>query len=160
MKTIVTKGPSLSLRFANIVLRLMRNDFKRNVPRWQRTIESRTNSLPAPMPKRFRTRYEVLEQIVSDRPVYTISPRQHKPTGTILYTHGGAYVNALSVFHWMILQGLLDQVGARLIVPAYPLAPENTYQAAFDQLEIVYRNLLNTIRTSPSFYPVTRLAVG
>lgn len=149
MKTIVTTSPSLTMRFANTVLRLMKNDFKRNVPRWQRTIESRTNSLPAPMPKRFRTHYEVSEKIVSDRPVYTISPRQHKPVGTILYTHGGAYVNALSIFHWMILQALLDQVGARLVVPAYPLAPEHTYQAAFDQLETVYRHLLETCPQQP-----------
>ncbi len=151
MKTIVTASPSLSMRFAQIVMKLMRNDFKHNVPRWQRTIEDRTNSLPAPMPKRFLTRYEVSEQIVNNRPVYTISPRQHEPVGTILYTHGGAYVNALSIFHWMILQALVDKVGARLIVPAYPLAPEHTYQAAFDQLEIVYLNLLETYSQQPLF---------
>lgn len=149
MKTIVTTSPSLSMRLAHIVLRLMKNDFKHNVPRWQRTNESRTDSLPAPMPKRFRSQYEVSEQIVSNRPVYTIAPRQHAPFSTILYTHGGAYVSALSIFHWMILQALLDKVGARLVVPAYPLAPEHTYQAAFDQLEIVYRNLLETYPNQP-----------
>ncbi len=151
MKTVVTISPSPSIRFANLVLKLMRNDFKHNVPRWQKLVESRTHSLPAPMPKRFRTQFEVSEQIVNDRPVYTISPRKHEPVGTILFTHGGAYVNALSIFHWMILQAMVDKVGARLIVPAYPLAPEHTYQAAFDQLEIVYRSLLETYPHQPLF---------
>ncbi|HSQ27397.1 MAG TPA: alpha/beta hydrolase, partial [Anaerolineales bacterium] len=67
----------------------------------------------------------------------------------ILYTHGGAYVNPLSIFHWGIIQALVENVGARVVVPAYPLAPEHIYQAAYDQLEIVYRNLLDTSADQP-----------
>ena len=149
MKTVVTTSPSLSMGFAKLVLRLMRNDFKHNLPRWQKMVESRSHSLPTPMPERFRKHYEVGEQAVNGRPVYTISPRQGKPTGNILYTHGGGYVIPLSVFHWGIIQALVEKLGARVIVPAYPLAPEQPYQAAFDQLETVYRNLLITYADQP-----------
>ena len=151
MRTVVTHSPSISKRFAKLALSLMRIDFKHNPPRWQKLIERRKHSLPMPMSKGLRRGFDIQEQLVNGRPVFTISPRESEPVGTILYTHGGAYVNTLSIFHWMILQALAENVGARLVVPAYPLAPEQTYQAAFDQLEIIYRNLLDTYPQQPLF---------
>ena len=68
-----------------------------------------------------------------------------QPQGNLIYTHGGAYVDPLSIFHWGIIQALVDITNTHVVVPAYPLAPEHTYQAAFDQLEVVYRNLLDTL---------------
>ena len=94
------------------------------------------------MPKRFKKRYEILEQTVNGQRVYTLAPRRGKPSTHILYTHGGAYVLPLQWINWNIIQALLERTGASMTLPAYPLAPEHTYKQAFAELEVIYRHVL------------------
>lgn len=45
------------------------------------------------------------------------------PPVTVLYLHGGGYVEQMVVWHWLLVARLARDVPARLVVPVYPLAP-------------------------------------
>lgn len=55
--------------------------------------------------------------------VFTIGNKNAK--NTILYIHGGAYVNELNYQHLLYCFMLSRKVDAYVIVPVYPLAPLN-----------------------------------
>jgi acetyl esterase/lipase len=42
---------------------------------------------------------------------------------TVLYLHGGGYVEQMVRWHWLLLARLAQDVPARMVVPVYPLAP-------------------------------------
>ncbi len=56
---------------------------------------------------------------------------------TILYLHGGAYVNAITTPHWHIIRELIERTGASVWVPSYKLAPESHAPDAFPPLEAI-----------------------
>jgi monoterpene epsilon-lactone hydrolase len=80
---------------------------------------------PSP-PKRFEHR---LHLRVGDRegwPVYEAWRRDATASATILYLHGGGYVNEITRWHWRLVKELALEVPARCVVPIYPLAPKGT----------------------------------
>lgn len=133
---------SFALQFAGFALQLMGSELKKDFTRWRRRVENRKYPKPAPMPGKLKKRNTVQEQMVHGQPVYTIIPQGGNPNTHIIYTHGGAYIYPMSVFHWSIIHALIEEVGVSVTLPIYPLAPEHTYKPAFDELEAVYRNVL------------------
>lgn len=53
---------------------------------------------------------------------------------SILYLHGGAFVNAFSTRQWRFLNALANQTDAEIIAPDYPLAPWHTYEETYTLL--------------------------
>lgn len=58
---------------------------------------------------------------------------------TVLYLHGGAYWHDFSPFHWRYLKRLIRRTDARVIAPAYRLAPHGTFRDAFALTVPLYR---------------------
>ena len=68
------------------------------------------------------------------------------PERTLFYVHGGAYIRPSSPWHWRYATRLAREIGAKAVLPAYPLAPEFTVEDSFDaMLEL----LEQTIAGSP-----------
>ena len=113
------------------------------------TLSARTlgRSYPAmaPLPASLRAEAEVQERQVRGQTVFTFTPRTAPSDWHIVYTHGGAYMNALLPAHWAIVGELLRVTGASVTVPLYPLTPEHTYRTTYDLLETVYRDLLTRV---------------
>lgn len=61
--------------------------------------------------------------------------------GDILYIHGGGYRLGSPVAYVAYVQALADQAGRRILLPFYPLAPENPFPAALHAVISVYRGL-------------------
>jgi acetyl esterase/lipase len=59
-------------------------------------------------------------------PIYEARPLGAHPDTTIVYVHGGGYVNEIERWHWYLIAQLVREVPARSIVPIYPLAPAAT----------------------------------
>jgi epsilon-lactone hydrolase len=59
-------------------------------------------------------------------PVYEARPIGANPDTTIVYIHGGGYVNEIVRWHWLLIAQLVREVPARGVVPIYPLAPVAT----------------------------------
>lgn len=57
-------------------------------------------------------------------PVYTVSPAE--PTGTVVYVHGGGWVNEIISFHWKLIAQIAAEARTRVVVPIYPLIPFGT----------------------------------
>lgn len=69
---------------------------------------------------------EVSRTFVGAWPVYDLSPRGAEPSAQVLYVHGGGYINELTRPHWSLIRTLVTQARARVVVPAYILAPRGT----------------------------------
>jgi len=47
----------------------------------------------------------------------------HAPATTVIYLHGGAYVNEIQSAHWKLITDRATQLGCSVVVPIYGLAP-------------------------------------
>ncbi|SIT82925.1 alpha/beta hydrolase [Pontibaca methylaminivorans] len=63
--------------------------------------------------------------------------------GVILYLHGGAYILGSPDTHAALAANLVRRSGMRAWLPAYRLAPEHAFPAAFDDALTAYRALLD-----------------
>ncbi|ANI79656.1 MULTISPECIES: alpha/beta hydrolase [Sphingobium] len=70
-----------------------------------------------------------------------VEPQNGPAQGDILYLHGGGYRLGSPVAYIAYAQGIADQAGRRIILPFYPLAPENPFPAALHSIVAVYRAL-------------------
>jgi len=78
--------------------------------------------------------------------VFLVAPRDgpHSPV-RIFFLHGGGYVFDLQDPHWSLIWGLISRTGAEVIVPIYPLAPENSWREGLDMVQRVYLELVKDI---------------
>jgi len=89
-----------------------------------------------PEPPVMITKDLTVETAVADgRKVFTIRKPGSTSEKSILFLHGGAYVQNISARHWELVGQLIRLTGCTFIVPDYPLAPENTYVDAFNMVE-------------------------
>ncbi len=77
--------------------------------------------------------------------VFIISPEEEKSDKLILYIHGGSYVGELEKYHWTFFKDIINATNATLIVPDYPLTPENTYLQVFKMMEPLYKEIINNL---------------
>ncbi len=77
------------------------------------------------------------ESISNDHgfPVFTLwRAGTEQPQRSLIYLHGGAFVRPADDRHWRFATKLADALGARAVLPMYPLAPEHTVHDSFDQI--------------------------
>lgn len=67
-------------------------------------------------------------------PVYVATPRSGTWTRTLVYLHGGSFTASAHDRQWKWAARLAARTDARLVVPAYPLAPEHTWRDAVPAL--------------------------
>jgi len=77
-----------------------------------------------------------------------LSTREYQPAGaqhgrTVLYLHGGGFLMYARSAYTGFLSRLADDLRARVIVPAYRLAPEHPFPAAIDDCLRAYEALLD-----------------
>ena len=61
----------------------------------------------------------------------------------ILYLHGGAYVSNPSQNQVHCIDEIACESNATLVMPLYPLAPENTFERTYELLDLLYPELLS-----------------
>lgn len=88
---------------------------------------------PCPAPKLLKTRYEDKE---NGRIFYLNEDTQSRYI--IFYIHGGAYRHQIILPHWQLIEKLVKETYAQIIVPAYRLIPYATYIEAYDLITEVY----------------------
>ncbi|MFN4100704.1 MAG: alpha/beta hydrolase fold domain-containing protein [Pararhodobacter sp.] len=83
----------------------------------------------------------MLEAQVGGVPGLWISNRP-RDMGVLLYFHGGAYLIGSPRTHSAMLAELAKRTGVRAFLPAYRLAPEHPFPAAFDDALAAYEGLV------------------
>ena len=99
------------------------------------------------VPPDLRDKVEIGTKEFMERKVFEISPKskEDKSNKTILYFHGGAYVAEATQEHWHFLEKLVNDTGATVIMPDYPLTPKYTYKDVLKMIEPVYKETLTKV---------------
>lgn len=104
------------------------------------------------IPQKMKENYNVVAKRFMGRNVFVISHRQNEEENNqdnknmvILYFHGGSYVAEATEQHWEFLGQLVDDTGATVIMPDYPLAPKYTYKDVFDMVEPLYKEIVDRV---------------
>lgn len=79
--------------------------------------------LPYGPPLRLRSDVSLAVRRQFGWPIYTVTPATTAPSGTVVYLHGGAWVNEITTQHWQLAIQIAAEAHARVIVPIYPLVP-------------------------------------
>jgi acetyl esterase/lipase len=71
-----------------------------------------------------RLRADVSLRVARRWPIYTLtSTTSGTPQRTVVYFHGGAWVNEIAPQHWQLAAQIAGDAHVRVVVPIYPLAP-------------------------------------
>jgi acetyl esterase/lipase len=101
------------------------------IERWHAGLD---RSLPTRVVPWFDRRFSVVEEDAGGFPSYVITPRGPEPERTVVFVHGGGYIAPIDPFHIRYAARLARALGARVVLPDYPLAPEHTWRDSFAQL--------------------------
>ncbi len=99
---------------------------KARLEKWHASLD---RSFPKGAVPLFDRRYAVVrEDLPAGFPAYTLTPRGSTPTRTVVYVHGGGFVGPLDPFQVRYAARLASALGARVVLPDYPLTPEHTWR--------------------------------
>ena len=73
-------------------------------------------------PPRLRPEVSIELQTRSGWPIYTVTTPSSAPERTVIYLHGGGWVNEIKSQHWQLAAHIAVEAQAAVIVPIYPLA--------------------------------------
>lgn len=77
-----------------------------------------------------------------NRKVFIVMPKEQEKTDiVILYFHGGAYMAEATSAHWEFVEKLVNDTGATLILPDYPLTPKYNYKDVFNMVIPLYKEI-------------------
>jgi acetyl esterase/lipase len=74
-------------------------------------------------PARLRPRVNVALQTRSAWPIYTLTPQKKAAERSVIYLHGGGWVNEIAAQHWKLAAQIAGEGRAEVIVPIFPLVP-------------------------------------
>lgn len=98
------------------------------------------------VPKRLEINYNIESQEYMQRKLFIITPKkENKNNLKILYIHGGAYVAETSDKHWKFIGKIVNDTGATVILPDYPLTPKYNYEDVFNMIEPLYKDIIERV---------------
>jgi len=89
----------------------------------ERVHERALRPLPYGPPKNLGADVSVDVRHEGNWPVYTLTPTKSAPVGSVIYVHGGGWVNEIVSFHWQLAAQIAAEASTVVTVPIYPLVP-------------------------------------
>lgn len=86
--------------------------------------------------------YHVAIDQLEGKKVWTLSPKDQPKNIVILYLHGGGYISNITRNHWQLIETLINETKATIVVPDYPLAPKAKCKAVYCFIETLYEELI------------------
>jgi monoterpene epsilon-lactone hydrolase len=132
--------PSLQHTVVSWVIPLLRRNLSpEDVPAMRAELARQNRLAEEGPPRDVRKDHEETITNAHGFPVFSLWPADEElPKRTVLYLHGGAYIRPADPRHWRFLTRLADTLGARAVLPCYPLAPEHTVDDSFEALLDVF----------------------
>jgi monoterpene epsilon-lactone hydrolase len=108
--------------------------------KWHATLD---RGFPTGVVPFFHRRYAVVrEDLPAGFPAYTLTRRGHSPSRTVVYVHGGGFVAPIDPYQVRYAARMASELGARVVLPDYPLTPEHTWVDAHEPIvDLVTRQL-------------------
>jgi monoterpene epsilon-lactone hydrolase len=114
---------------------------KARLQRWHATLDRGFPTSAVPL---FHRRYAVVrEDLPAGFPSYTLTRRGTTPSRTVVYLHGGGFVAPIDPFQVRYAARLATGLGARVVMPDYPLTPEHTWRDAHGPIVELVERLLH-----------------
>jgi epsilon-lactone hydrolase len=108
--------------------------------KWHATLDRKFPTGAVPF---FGRRYAVVrEELPAGFPAYTLTRRGTTPSRTVVYLHGGGFVGPIDPYQVRYAARLASGLGARVVMPDYPLTPEHTWRDAHGPLVELVERLL------------------
>ena len=86
------------------------------------------------------------QKMYMNRKVFILTPKNVEKTDmVILYFHGGSYMAEIAKEHWSFLEKIINNTGATVILPDYPLSPKHNYKDVFDMVVPLYNEIVSKI---------------
>lgn len=79
---------------------------------------------------------------VSNMDVHILEKISSTKNPYIIYIHGGAYVEEMDFKNVFFADSIVSNVGGKLYMPEYPLAPHNNYKESYEKLIELYKEVL------------------
>ena len=102
---------------------------------------SEVEDSPYKIPGVFRNKME-MKEISGCRTLVIRCKKDENPERIVLYLHGGAYVNEISVFHLSFCVKLAQILRATVYAPLYPLAPNHACLETYPILGGLYDSII------------------
>lgn len=103
--------------------------------RWHATLRP---GLPTRLVPRFDRRFSVEEETLAgpagELPAYVVTPERTGPDLTVYHVHGGGFVAPMDPVHVRYVARLARALGARAVLPTYPLTPGHTWRDSHEVL--------------------------
>jgi acetyl esterase/lipase len=117
--------PSWESRALPVVLRLTRRRAYRSAQKAHDHIDRRAlRPQTYGPPPRLRAGVDMRVARRSGWPIYTLTAKgSGTPPRTVVYLHGGAWVNEIAPQHWQLAAHIAAAARVRVVVPIYPLLP-------------------------------------
>ena len=77
-------------------------------------------------------------------PVYTLTSAHGQSRGTVVYLHGGGWVDEIVRQHWHLACQIAAESGRRVVVPIYPLVPFGTVEDVVSVVASLVHTLTGT----------------
>ncbi len=101
------------------------------------------------VPEKVKEKCELKTEHFMGRNVFIVTPKdQEKSDKTILYFHGGSYVAEASKEHWDFIEKIVNDTGATVLLPDYPLTPKYNYKDVFNIVVPLYQEILKQVDPS------------
>ena len=99
-------------------------------------------------PQKDESKCDIETQEFMGRKIFIVTPKNREKTNTkILYFHGGSYVAEATNQHWDFIENIVNDTGATVILPDYPLTPKYTYKDVFKMVVPLYKEIIDRIDT-------------
>jgi acetyl esterase/lipase len=135
--------PSLIMRLSEWLIKRQPDVFPKTTDGVNDYLRSRQLPPDAPMPPKYNKRFNVKQWQAAGHDCVTLHPRSGKGTRHVLYFHGGGFVLPMLKPHWPLVAAMVEQTGASLTVPLYPVAPESSREVQDDVADAAFATLMN-----------------
>lgn len=98
------------------------------------------------VPEKLKEKCELKTEHFRGRNVFIVTPKnREKANKTILYFHGGSYVAEATNLHWNFIEKIVNDTGATVILPDYPLTPKYNYKDVFNMVVPLYKEIIDKV---------------
>ena len=138
--------PSLQHTLVSWVIpRLRRNLPPDDLPAMRAALTRENRAAEEAPPRAVRRGHEESISNSHGFPVYELWPAgTEAPRRSVFYLHGGGFVHPTHAVQWTFSTRLADTLGARAVVPTYPLAPEFTVDDSFEAMITIFEEVAAT----------------
>ena len=101
------------------------------------------------VPKKVKETCQLNTEQFMGRNIFIVTPKNREKSDLkILYFHGGSYVAEATEQHLKFVEQIVNDTGATIIFPDYPLTPKYNYKDVFHMVVPLYKEIIDRIDTN------------